>query len=289
MFQQIPIDGSRIALYSSVIIATLLLIQCSFYSTSYAQLDIPFILPFKAEPVFVTSPDNQNDGLENEPIADVNAIPSCSSTGMSDHFTSRYSLGEGQTSPNGKWKNEYTGYGSTGVGAAGPVNNAFWLIPKAVTSASQSQAALVRSTGSYCNFIADFDINTVKQTRQGSPPNTWEAGWFIFRYTDMFHYYWFLIRSDGIELGKKDCSTCSNPIDGQKYLVTKKFPTLKPNTWHHWKIQAIGNHIKVFVDNQWVVDFIDRGMTPQLAGGNVAMYSEDAYVKFDNMNVKKIG
>jgi hypothetical protein len=270
-------------------ISFLLIFLGSCCSTSYAQLDTPFILPFKAEQFFVTSPNDQNYGSENEPIADANALPTCSSTGMSDHFTSRYSLDEGKTSPNGKWKNEYSGYGSTGVGPAGPTNNAFWLIPKAVTSASQTLAALVKSTGSYCNFIADFDINTVKQLRQGSQPNSWEAGWFIFRYTDMFHYYWFLIRSDGIELGKKDCNTCTNPVDGQKYLVTKNFPTLQPNTWHHWKIQAIGNHIKIWVDNKWIVDYIDRGMTPQLAGGNVAMYTEDAYVKFDHMNVKKIG
>ena len=184
MFDLIHVRRSRFALFSSILISTLSIILCSDYSTIYAQSDVPFILPFKAEPAWVTNADGDPG---NNPIANVNAVPSCSSTGMSDHFTYRYSLGEGQTSPNGKWKNEYSGYGSTGVGSAGPVNNAFWLIPTTVTSPSQTAAALVKSTGSYCNFIADFDINTVKQLRKGSPPNTWEVGWLFFRYVDDHH------------------------------------------------------------------------------------------------------
>lgn len=246
-------------------------------------------IAIKTEASFVTSLGNQTDDSENDPVSDENAISSYSSPFLVDRFDSKYYLREGCTSPNGKWKNEYSGYGSTGVESSGLANDAFYLKPKVVTSPAQSGSALVRSTGSYCNFIVEFDINTVKQLRRESPSNTWEAGWFLFRYTDIFHYYWFLIRSDGIELGKKDCNTCVDPVDGQKYLVTEKIPTLKINTWQHWKIQAIGNHIKIWVDNKLLVDFIDRGMTPQLASGNIAMYSEDAYVKYDNMVLLKIG
>jgi hypothetical protein len=42
------------------------------------------------------------------------------------------------------------------------------------------------------------------------------------------------------------------------------------------KVAAIGNHFKVWVDNKLVVDFIDKGMSSQLAGGNIVMYSEYA-------------
>jgi len=288
VFDQISMSGSRIASYSSLLIPTLLIILCSFYSTIYAQLDTPFILPFKAEPVFATSRDDSENDSDDEPIDNVNAVTSCNNTDLTDGFDSEYYLDEGKISPNGQWKNEYLGYGSTGVESADPRNNAFYLKPKAVTSVSQTEAALVRSSGSFCNFIVEFDMNTVNQLREGSPPKTWEAGWFLFRYTDMFHYYWLVIRSDGFELGKKDCNTCGDPADGQEYLVTKSLPTLNTNTWQHWKVEGIDNHFKVWIDNKLIVDFEDEEMTSQLTGGNIAMYSEDAYVKYDNMILKSI-
>ncbi len=247
----------------------------------------PFILPFKAEPFFVPSAGDRNDESKDEPIANTNAITSCSNTDLTDGFASKYYLGEGKTSPNGKWKNVYSGYGATYVEAGGN-KYSFYLKPKAVTSASQTLAALVKAPFTFCNYVVEFDMNTINQLRQGSPPKTWEAGWFIFRYTDTFHYYWVLIRSDGFELGKKDCNTCSDPVDGQKYLVTKSSPTLKLNTWQHWKISAIGNHFKVWVDNKLIVDFVDKGMSSQLAGGNIAMYSEDAHVKYDNFKLRRM-
>ncbi len=284
MFDPINICRSRFALCSSILISTLSIILCSNYSSSYAQSEVPFILPFKAEPVFLSGVGDQNDGSENEPIANANAITSCSNTWLYDGFASKYYLGEGKTSPNGKWKNVYSGYGATYVESGG-AKYAFFLKPKAVTSGSQTLAALVTSTGVYCDFVVEFDMNTIKQLRQGSPPNTWEAGWFIFRYSDTFHYYWLLIRTDGFEFGKKDCNTCSDPVDGQKYLVTTSLPKLKLDTWQHWKVEAIYNHFKVWVDNKLVLDFIDKGMSKKLAGGNIAMYSEDALVKYDNFKL----
>jgi hypothetical protein len=84
----------------------------------------------------------------------------------------------------------------------------------------------VKSTDTFCNFAMKFDMNTVKQLRQNSPPNTWETGWIFWRYTDTFHYYWLLIKPNGIELGKKDCDTCTNPVDGQKFLEIKSTPKM---------------------------------------------------------------
>jgi hypothetical protein len=143
----------------------------------------------------------------------------------------------------------------------------------------------VKSTDTFCNFAMKFDMNTVKQLRQNSPPNTWETGWIFWRYTDTFHYYWLLIKPNGIELGKKDCDTCTNPVDGQKFLVTKSTPKLTLNTWDKINVAMTGNHIKVFVNNNLVIDYRDTTMSPKLKSGSVAMYSEDAYVLYNNMVV----
>ncbi len=250
---------------------------------SFAQFNSPIILPFGSSQPFITNAGNNPADNPRNPSMSASASSStCSNTNLSDRFDSRYYLGEGKTSPNGKWKNVYSGYGSTGVEKSG-LKSVFYLYPKAVTTAAQTEAALVKSTGSFCNYVVEFDMKTVKQLRQNSPPNSWEAGWFIFRYTDTFHYYWFLIRSDGFELGKKDCDTCTDPVDGQKFLVTEDVPTLKLNKWQHWKIEAVNNHIKVWVDNKLIVDFIDKSMSSKLFAGNIAMYAEDAYVQYDNM------
>jgi hypothetical protein len=252
-----------------------------YFDLSYAQYNLPFILPFEANPPYaITSSDSPVNDYKGQ--ANSASETTCSSSGLTDRFDSRYYLGEGKTSPNGKWENVYSGYGSTGVQKSGS-KNVFYLSPKVVTSADQTEAALVKSKGTFCNYSVEFDINTVKQLRQGSPPNTWEAGWHIFRYTDTFHYYWFLVRTDGIELGKKDCDTCTDSFVGQQFLVTKDLPLLKTNKWQHWKIEAIDNHIKVWVNNKLVIDYIDKTMSPKLASGNIAMYSEDAHVQYDNM------
>ncbi len=256
--------------------------------TSYTQLDSPFELPFIAEPFFVPSAGDRNEDSKDEPIANTNATTSCRNTDLTDGLASKYYLGEGKTSPYGKWKNVYSGNGATYFESADPINNAFYLKPKAVTYISQTEAALVRKPFTFCNYVAEFDMNTINQLRQGSPSNTWEAGWFIFRYTDMSHHYWLLIRSDGFEFVKKDCNICLDTIDGQKYLVTKSSPTLKINTWQHWKITTIGNHLEVWIDNQLIVNFVDKGMSSQLAGGNIAMYSEDVHVKFDNFKLRRM-
>ncbi|WP_458747491.1 family 16 glycoside hydrolase [Candidatus Nitrosocosmicus sp. T] len=212
------------------------------------------------------------------------ADTSCTASLIDKFHYPQYLLREGHTSPNGEWKNVYSGYGSTGVHEASQRVN-FWLNPQASTSASETHAALVMSNDIFCNFSMQTDINTAKQLRQNSPANTWEVGWLFFRYSDTFHYYWLLVKPNGIELGKKDCDTCTNPVDGQKFLVTKSSPTLKINTWNNVKIDMIGNNIKVYWNGNLVIDYIDTTMSPKLASGAIAMYSEDAYVKYDNMNV----
>ncbi len=258
------------------------------------QVSIPFLLPFNIHQSIpnhggIQDPKTQTNTPSISPKIATSSTTnpfSCRSTNnLNDNFDSTYNLDGGQTSPNGKWQNVYNGFGSSGVEVADG-SHVFFLKPKPATSPEDTQAALVQSTGTFCNYKLDFDIKTVKQLRENSPPNSWEAGWFIFRYTDTFHYYWFLIRSNGIELGKKDCDTCTNPVDGQQWLVTKDVPTLDLNTWHHWTINIVGNHIKIYVDGNIVVDFIDSGMTPQLSKGKIAMYSEEAYVRYDNMHLK---
>jgi hypothetical protein len=198
----------------------------------------------------------------------------------------KYTLSDGQTSPNGKWLDNFNGLGSAGVQDDGTgTNNVFFETPGVSTSTSQTHSTLVTSTQKWGNFELDIDVKTVQQLRQNSPPNPWETAWVFFRYTDTFHYYAFLVKPSGIEFDKKDCATCTDPVQGQQFLVTASSPTLKIGGWSHWKITAIGNHITISVDGNKVIDYVDQTMSQQLSSGAIAMYTEDANVNFDNVFV----
>lgn len=224
-----------------------------------------------------------NDDSESQTAQTAATTPSSCRASVYDNFDRTYFLGEGKTSPNGEWKNVYSGYGSTGVKNV-DWRSVFYLSPMVSTSPSETHAALVKSTDKFCNFSMKVDMNTVKPLRKNSPANMWEVGWLFFRYSDTFHYYWLLVKPNGIELGKKDCDNCSNSVDGQKFLVTKSTPALKYNTWNKVKVDMIGNNIKVFWNGNLVIDYTDKTMSPKLTSGNIAMYSEDAYVLYNNMD-----
>ena len=153
------------------------------------------------------------------------------------------------------------------------------------TSTSQTHSTLVTSTQKWGNLELDIDVKTVQQLRQNSSPNPWEVAWIFFRQTDTFHYYAFLVKPNGIEFDKKDCNTCTDPVQGQQFLVTASSPTLKIGGWSHWKITAIGNHITISVDGNKVIDYVDQTMSQQLSSGAIAMYTEDANVNYDNVFV----
>jgi hypothetical protein len=72
----------------------------------------------------------------------------------------------------------YSGYGATYVETGGN-KYAFYLKPKVVTFASQTEAALVRAPFTFCNYFVEFDMNTINQLRQGSPPTENLGSWLV--------------------------------------------------------------------------------------------------------------
>ncbi len=259
-------------------------ISSSVYDNIQKKFDniLPFDLP-QLNREDDTDTQNDDDDSDSQTAQTAATTPSSCRASVYDNFDSTYFLGEGKTSPNGEWKNVYSGYGSTGVKNV-DWRSVFYLSPMVSTSPSETHAALVKSTDKFCNFSMKVDMNTVKPLRQNSPANMWEVGWLFFRYSDTFHYYWLLVKPNGIELGKKDCDSCSDPVDGQKFLVTKSTPALKFDTWNKVKVDMVGNHIKVYWNGNLVIDYKDTTMSPKLASGNIAMYSEDAYVLYNNMD-----
>jgi hypothetical protein len=200
-----------------------------------------------------------------------------------------YTLSDGQISPNGKWKDAYTGFGSVGV-QQDPATGNHYLFeqPKTSISRHQTSSSMVLTTQQYSDFEMDLDMKTVAQLRENSRPNTWETAWVFWHYTDEFHYYALTLKIDGLQIEKKDNDNRDD--SAEIHLLDISSPTTKLGEWQHIKIRHEGAntpHIQVWVDSVKVADFVDDEprSSAKLSTGNMGLYNEDARVNFDNVNI----
>jgi fibronectin type 3 domain-containing protein len=195
-----------------------------------------------------------------------------------------YILSDGQKSPNGKWINRYNGFGQVGVKEESNGNNILYEFPQTSKQKGETHASLLLSTQKVSNGIIEFDMRTDKQLRINDPPNTWEAAWVMWRYGDDFHHYYFVLKTNGIEFGKKDTS-CH--CEEQVFLKTGSSPKLQMGTWTHVKISSIGAHTSIWLNGVLVVDMDDPSYsrTADMSSGFVGLYNEDAAVSFDNISL----
>ena len=226
--------------------------------------------------------DTSNAKSDLDNMVMPNSLKSCIYDDFEDGI---YDLDNDAISPNGRWRSVWDGHGAMGVKTDDDGNNIFFLNPKAAERKNDTYSSLVRSVNNFTDFELTLNIRTDKQLRLNDPPNSWEAGWVFFRYGDGFHYYWLVVKSNGVELGKKDCDNCVDPFRGQIFLKQLQTPTLQTGKWSTWNIQAIGNQIKVTIDGNQLIDYTDNTMSKKLRGGSIALYSEDANVVYDNVYI----
>src|SRR5262249_19285222 len=100
----------------------------------------------------------------------------------------------------------------------------------------------------------------------------------MFRYRDPENYYWFMVKTNGFELGKKQGS------DTQVFLATGDLPAAAVGVPQRIEIRAEGARIRVSVDGVEVVDFTDP--RPLLEAGSVGLYEEDARVRFESLSIR---
>jgi len=158
-------------------------------------------------------------------------------------------------------------------------SGAFTLESQAPVSPDETHSALVTSTSSWGDSTLSFMTTTLEQLRAGSPPNPWEVGWAMFRFRDLENYYYFILKPNGYELGKKQGS------DEQIFLVTGTSPKLALGKRTRVQIQAQGARIRIFVGGTKIIDFTDP--SPLLSGA-VGLYEEDARVRFESVTVARL-
>jgi hypothetical protein len=238
-----------------------------------------------------TTTNSTNSSIQHISTERLNDDYNGNSTNLDDDFENygTYTLSDGQTSPNGKWKAAYTGFGSVGVQQdATTGGHYFFEQPKTATSKKHTYASMVLTTQQYSNFEMDLDMKTVAQLRQNSPPNAWETAWIFWHYTDEFHYYALTLKTTGLQIEKKDNNNQDD--SAEIYLLDTPSPQVKLGQWQHIKIRQEGSstpHIQVWVDGAKVADFVDNQpvSSAKLSSGNMGLYNEDARVNFDNVNI----
>ena len=220
--------------------------------------------------------------LSSEKSATTGGTPSTGNV-YDDFQGGTYKLTDGQKSPNGKWLSKWNAGGEMGVKTENG-NNVFYGFPKTATSPGQTYSSFALSTQKFSDMTLELDMKTYKQLRQNSAPNTWETAWVMWRWTDLFHHYYFVIKTNGIEFGKKD-TNCS--CEQQVFLKTGSSPKLSLGTWDHIKISSIGKHTTIWVDGTKVVDMDDPSYssTADMSGGYIGLYNEDASSAFDKVTV----
>ena len=171
------------------------------------------------------------------------------------------------TSSAAQWR---TWWGNAAFGAAGVT-----LSSTVPTTPAETHSALVTTRQTWTNPTISFTTTTLAQLRTGSAPNPWEVGWVMFRFRDLSDYYYFILKTNGYELGKKQGS------DAQIFLATGGLPALTVGTARHVQVQATGPRIRVSVDGTQVVDFTDPH--PLAGAGSVGLYEEDSQVAFTSV------
>jgi Domain of Unknown Function (DUF1080) len=161
-------------------------------------------------------------------------------------------------------------------GAATITNTGATLSSKVPTSAAETHSALLTGSRAWSDQTISLKTTTLDQLREGSTPNTWEVGWVMFHFRDLANYYYFILKPNGYELGKKQGS------DAQIFLDTGDLPTLVVGKSHALKIVVRGARIRVWVDGTRAVDFTDPSPLP---AGSVGLYEEDSRVSFEAVSL----
>jgi hypothetical protein len=187
-----------------------------------------------------------------------------------------------------KWKSVYHGYGSNAVARTFD-GQALAIHPKESNSGNETHAGLI--SGPHPSWPVDINgnltieasLHTEKQLRRQDAPNPWEVGWLLWDYVDKTHFYYFIPKPNGWELGKADPAY---PGD-QRFLASGSRPIYPIGNRYVVKIvqaaSPTSTTFSIFVDGVLLTTFTDRERP--YANGLVGFYSEDAAAYFHSVVV----
>ena len=151
------------------------------------------------------------------------------------------------------------------------------LAPAVSTRPDETHSALIVSQESFQGGVRfEGSVCTLEQLRVGAA-NPWETAWLVWNYADNDHFYYFTMKPNGWELGKRD----PDYAGGQRFLATSTDVTFEVGKWNRFEITQDGNRIAISVDGVELVRFQD--LERPYLGGRIGLYTEDARVMLDDV------
>ena len=208
------------------------------------------------------------------------ALPPTTTTAFYDNF-STYAKAScfADGASFGPWVAAYSGYGCTSTNTDGTTT---WLEEKPFASVAASETHASMVLGPNFSGALDFamNVNTVAQLRKNTAPNPWEVAWVVWNYTDDAHFYYFVPKPNGWELGKEDPAYPG----AQRFLASGSSVVFPTGKYYNVRItQTASNVITVYVDGNLITTFTDAERP--YAGGRIGFYNEDAQVRVKDVLV----
>ncbi|MDO4644016.1 MAG: hypothetical protein Q4A74_09265, partial [Cardiobacteriaceae bacterium] len=195
----------------------------------------------------------------------------------------------------GSWKTVFNGGGHVKVihtgskDENGDDNKALELSPAAnATDQTRTTSTLVIGPEARDNFEYSGTLTTTAQLRQNDPPNPWETSWIVWGYTDNEHFYYFIPKANGWELGKRDPDYKGglHDVGGQRFLASGTEASFAPNDVKKFRVIQNGDTMQVIINDKEIVTFTDSDKPYH--GGKIGLYTEDATIVADDIHLKEV-
>lgn len=178
---------------------------------------------------------------------------------------------DGET--HGQWTTLYTGYGRV-VGTDRQVV----LEPRAAADPDITHGALVHTAESYTDADFQVSVRTEEQVRQGDP-NVWEVGWVLWNFRDDEHFYAVALKPNGWEISKQDPAYPGNQRfvatgDERQFPIGQDYRVEVTQDWPHMTVSVDGEELATVTDDE-----------RPYRGGAIGLYTEDAKVRFRDLDV----
>jgi hypothetical protein len=179
-------------------------------------------------------------------------------------------------SAHGQWRDRWNGGGKVGIELDGG-SQVLGEMPMAPRWPSDTHSALVTSRKTLGDTDMTVHVKTVKQLRYR--PNTWEMGWVVWHYVDNLHFYYFMLKTNGWELGKEDPHYKGN----MRTMVKRYSPVFKVGQWYTVRVLMVGRWITVWVNGTQLAKYKDWQWP--YYGGRLGLYCEDSHAEYSDILV----
>lgn len=107
-------------------------------------------------------------------------------------------------------------------------------------------------------------------------------GWLVWDYQGNDRFYYFLVKPNGWELGKRDPAYPG----GQRFLATDASIGFPIGEEHPLEVRQTGSTIEAFIDGKSVVKLTDQERPYR--GGGIGLYCEDSEVYADSISAESL-